>query len=171
MAFAAQLVDINGNTFKKMELFVKRRWKKPTYTIGELYVDGVRLFNTLEDKDRGLTQSTPTTEIYKKKVYGQTAIGTGRYRVNLDTVSPKFKSRSWAVKYGGRVPWIEGVPGFDRILIHPGTTPNDTAGCILIGENKQKGKVLNSQRAFFDLMDFYLEPARERKEEVWITIE
>lgn len=154
-----------------MELKVKRKYFKPTYTIGWFLIEGIRFSDTLEDKDRGLTQDMSTTEIYKRKVYGQTAIPKGRYRVNLDTVSPKFKSRSWAVKYGGRVPWIEGVPGFDRILIHPGTTPNDTAGCILNGENKQKGKVLNSQRAFFDLMDFYLEPARERKEEVWITIE
>ena len=154
-----------------MELKVKRLYPKPTYTIGWFLVEGLRFSDSLEDKDRGLTQDMPTTEIYKKKVYGQTAIPKGRYRVNLDTVSPKFKNRSWAAKYGGRVPWIEGVPGFDRILIHPGTTPNDTAGCILIGENKQKGKVLNSQRAYFDLMDFYLEPARARKEEVWITIE
>ena len=154
-----------------MELKVERKWKKPTYTIGNLYVDGVFLCNVLEDKDRGLTQDMSTVEIYKKKVYGQTAIPKGRYRVNLDTVSPKFKSRSWAVKYGGRVPWIEGVPGFDRILIHPLTTPNETSGCVGIGENRVKGKILNSQRAYFDLMDFYLEPARERKEEVWITIE
>lgn len=154
-----------------MELKVERKWKKPTYTIGNLYVDGVFLCNVLEDKDRGLTQDMPTTEIYKKKVYGQTAIPKGRYRVNLDTVSPKFKSRSWAVKYGGRVPWIEGVPGFDRILTHPGNDPSCTQGCLLPGFNKQKGKVLDSQKCFFKLMDEYLEPARERKEEVWITIE
>ena len=154
-----------------MELKVKRKWFKPTYTIGWLLVEGLRFSDTLEDKDRGLTQDMSTTEIYRKKTYGQTAIPKGRYHVNLNTVSPKFKSRSWAVKYGGRVPWIEGVPGFDRILIHPGNTPNDTQGCILIGENKVKGKIVNSQKAFFDLMDFYLEPARQRKEEVWITIE
>ena len=154
-----------------MELKVKRKWFKPTYTIGWFLVEEIRLCDTLEDKDRGLTQTMPTTEIYKKKVYGQTAIPKGRYRVDLNSVSPKFRTRSWAVKYGGKVPRLVDVPGFNGILIHPLTTPNETDGCIGIGENRVKGKILNSQRAFFDLMDFYLEPARLRKEEVWITIE
>lgn len=154
-----------------MELKVKRKWFKPTYTIGWFLVEEVRFSDMLEDKDRGLTQDMPTTEIYKKKVYGQTAIPKGRYRVDLNTVSPKFKNRSWAAKYGGRVPRLLNVPGFDGILVHPGSDCNSTAGCLLPGFNRVRGKVLDSQRAFFDLMDFYLEPARLRKEEVWITIE
>ena len=154
-----------------MELKVKRKWFKPTYTIGWFLVEGIRFSDTLEDKDRGLTQDMPTTEIYKKKVYGQTAIPKGRYRVDLDTVSPKFKNRNWAAKYGGRVPRLLNVPGFDGILVHPGSDCNQTSGCLLPGFNRVRGKVLDSQKAFFDLMDFYLEPARLRKEEVWITIE
>ena len=39
-----------------MKLKVDRRWKKDTYTIGVLYVDGVRFCETLEDRDRGLKQ-------------------------------------------------------------------------------------------------------------------
>ena len=36
-----------------------RKYKKATYTIGNLLVDGAFFCNTLEDKDRGLTQGMP----------------------------------------------------------------------------------------------------------------
>ena len=154
-----------------MELKVERKWKKPTYTIGNLYVDGVFLCNVLEDKDRGLTQDMPTTEIYKKKVYGQTAIGTGRYRVDMDTVSAKFKNRSWAQPYGGKLPRLLNVPGFDGVLAHVGNSPLDTQGCVLVGKNTIKGRLTDSTKCFRELMDNYLIPAHKRGEEIWITIE
>lgn len=154
-----------------MELKVERKWKKPTYTIGNLYVDGVFLCNVLEDKDRGLTQDMPTTEIYKKKVYGYTAIPKGRYHIGMNRISPKFKNRGWAVKYGGRVPHIENVPCWEGVLFHPLNNPNESLGCIGVGENKVVGKIVNSQKTFFKLMDEYLEPARLRGEDIWLTIE
>ena len=40
-----------------MKLEVVRKWKRDTYTIGALYVNGVRFCDTLEDKDRGLKQT------------------------------------------------------------------------------------------------------------------
>ena len=52
-----------------MKLTLKRVAKRPTYTIGWLYVDGVKFADTIEDKDRGLTQSMPVAEIKKRKVY------------------------------------------------------------------------------------------------------
>lgn len=153
-----------------MELKVERKWKKPTYTIGNLYVDGVFLCNVLEDKDRGLTQDMSTTEIYKKKVYGSTCVPAGRYRIDMNRISSKFKNRGWAAKYGGRVPHVENVPCWTAVLWHPGNDPSCTQGCLLPGFNKQKGKVLDSQKCFFKLMDEYLEPARMRGEEIWMTI-
>ena len=153
-----------------MELLLIRRWPKPTYCIGALYINGVRFHETLEDKDRGLTQDMPTAEIYKKKVYGYTAIPKGRYHIGMDRVSPKFKNKSWAAKYGGRVPHIENVPCWEGVLIHPLNNPNESQGCVGVGENKVKGKIINSQKTYFELMDNYLEPARLRGEEIWLTI-
>lgn len=51
-----------------MELTLKRIAKRPTYTIGKLYIDGKYFCDTIEDKDRGLTQNMPLSEIKKKKV-------------------------------------------------------------------------------------------------------
>lgn len=154
---------------ESLELTIERRYFKHTYCIGRLSVDGMEFSDVLEDKDRGLSQDMPTAEIYKNKVYGKTAIPYGRYEVRL-TVSPKFKNRSWAAKYGGLVPEILEVPGFVAIRLHPGTTCEDTDGCPLPGMNRAVGKVLDSQRAFFDLMDYYLMPAHQRGQKIFITI-
>lgn len=152
-----------------LELAIERRYFKPTYTIGRLLVEGMEFSDVLEDKDRGLTSDMPTTEIYKRKVYGSTAIPYGRYELRL-SVSPKFKNRGWAEKYDGLVPEILGVPGFANIRLHPGTTCVDTDGCPLPGMNKAVGKVLESQKAYYDLMDFYLKPAHDRGQQMFITI-
>ena len=37
-----------------MKLLVDRAWKKETYTVSRLFVDGVRFCEVIEDKDRGL---------------------------------------------------------------------------------------------------------------------
>ena len=79
-----------------MELVLKRTFKGPNYTIGQLYVNGVYECDTLEDTDRGLTSSMTVQEIASKKLYGETAIPTGTYKIDMNTVSPKFKDRSWA---------------------------------------------------------------------------
>ena len=152
-----------------LELIEERRYFKPTYTIGRLLIEGMEFCDTLEDKDRGLTFDMPTAEIYKRKVYGQTAIPYGRYEIKL-TVSPKFKNRSWAAKYGGLVPEITGVPAFVGIRIHPGTNSASTDGCPLVGENKIVGGLVNSQQAYDDLMKYYLMPAHQRGQKIFITI-
>lgn len=105
-----------------MELLLKRIFKGPKYTIGKLYVDGKYFCNTLEDAVR------------KDKIPNETAIPYGTYKVIVN-MSPKFKRL---------LPRLLDVPGFDGILIHRGNTPSDTSGCILVGENKVKGKVINS---------------------------
>lgn len=135
-----------------MEILVKRIAKKSKYTIGKMYIDGQYICDTLEDADRGLNQNMSLKEINNKKVYGETAIPTGTYKVDMNTVSPKFKSRIWAKPYGGKLPRLVLVPGYDGVLIHPGNKAEDTLGCILVGENKAVGQVLNSQVTFKKIM-------------------
>ena len=154
-----------------MELKLKRKYKKETYTIGNLYVDGEWFCNTLEDKDRGLKSSMSLEEINKIKVYAETAIPAGRYVVRMDVVSPKYNKVKWYKdNFGGIMPRLENVKGFSGILIHPGTTAVDSAGCIIVGLNKIKGNVLDS-RATFQKLWKKLEEAHKRKEAIYLTIE
>ena len=136
-----------------MKLLLKRMAKMEKYTIGKLYIDGEYFADTLEDTDRNLTSTMSKDKIAKVKVYGKTAIPTGTYVVDMNTVSPKFGKRSWAQPYEGKVPRLQDVPGYEGVLIHPGNTADDTSGCILVGRNKVKGQVVESQNTFHSLMN------------------
>lgn len=134
-----------------MKLTLKRIFKGPRYTIGKLFINGVYECDTLEDQDRGLTSQMSLEEIKAKKVYRETAIPTGTYSINMTTVSPKFKDRAWAKFCGGKLPRLIDVKGFEGVLIHVGNTYKDTFGCILVGENKLKGQLINSTVTFQNL--------------------
>ena len=134
-----------------MELTVTRLYKKNDYTIGQLKVDGYKFCDTLEDRVRDLKR--------EKKVYGETAIPEGRYRVIM-TFSPKFKRQ---------MPLLCAVPYFEAIRIHAGNRATDSAGCILVGENKIKGGLINS-RMWSDKLNELINEAVEREEKVYITI-
>lgn len=145
----------------------------PGYTHGRLLVDECGFFCwTLEDTDRGLRQDTPLEEIARIKVKGQTAIPAGRYRVRF-RVSPKFKTRPWAEPQGGKVAYLCDVPGFSGVCVHPGNTPEDTDGCLLVGmlHSGIRGRIFDSQATYKDLMKFYLWPAYLRGDDIWLTIE
>lgn len=166
-----------------MELrLIRNTYRSSTgFTVGELRVDECGYFcDTLEPGARGLSQDMPVSKIKAAKVAGKTAIPTGRYLVKL-LVSPSLKDKSYARKYGGRFPTLIEVPAFSGILIHPGntapgtpgSTKSDTRGCILPGvwKTTQAGRVSDSVRAYQDLMDFYLWPAHQRNEQIWLTVE
>lgn len=154
-----------------MEVSIKRKYKKSTYTIGNLYINEEWFCNTLEDKDRGLKQTMSIEELKKMKVYGETAIPTGRYIVRMDIVSQKYSGVKWYKdNFGGRMPRLESVKAFLGILIHPGTTALDSLGCILVGLNKAKGKVLESRATFLKLWKIF-EAAYKRGETIYLTIE
>lgn len=155
---------------KTLELNLERKWKKDTYTIGVLSIDGVRFSETCEDKDRGLSADMPLSEIKSRKVQGQTAIPKGRYRIDMHTVSPKFRNKSWAKTYGGIVPRLVNVPGWSGVLIHPLNFADESEGCIGPGENKVKGGVIKSVEYFHRLMKEFLIPADNAGKEIYITI-
>lgn len=108
-------------------------YKHKDYTIGKLYLDDKYYCDTLEDTVRDLTK--------EKKVFGKTAIPEGTYRVVV-THSPRFKRE---------LPLLLDVPHFVGIRIHRGNDNSHTHGCILVGENKVKGKVINSAKYEIDL--------------------
>jgi hypothetical protein len=142
-----------------MELRLQRRFAGEDYTIGSLYVDGEYFCDTLEDTDRGLTQEMPLEEIKKIKVAHETAIPTGVYKVIVN-MSPAKKRM---------LPRLLDVPGFSGILIHRGNTKSDSSGCILVGENKVKGKVINSTPYEKKLVEILTE-AQNKGEEITIEI-
>lgn len=135
-----------------MEILVQRKAKKPGYTIGKMFIDGLYFCDTLEDEVRNLE--------VEDKIPGKTAIPEGRYKVIVN-VSPKFKRE---------LPRLVDVPGFSGILIHRGNTSEDTSGCILVGENKQKGRVINSTKYELKLTSL-IKNEIEKGGEVWITVE
>lgn len=156
-----------------MELKLRRIARRDTYTIGKLYVDGVMFCDTIEDRDRGLTQKMGVDEITRRKVYGETAIPMGRYEVDMSVPSAKYVKKAQTDGYYKtlcmNMPRLCNVKGYTGVLIHPGTDEKDTLGCILVGENKVVGKVINS-RATFTKLHFRLMEAYRRKESIWIEI-
>lgn len=157
-----------------MQLTLRRTWKKDTYTVGNLYVDGLWFSNTMEDKDRGLKKTWPLSQIQKYKVKDETAIPIGTYAVTMKVQSPKFSQWKYSRMYGfckGYLPRLLGVPGFDGILIHIGNKANpDSSGCILVGVNDRKGMVTKSTETFGRLWQV-LKAADDRGENISITIQ
>ena len=151
-----------------MKLLLKRIAKKPAYTIGKLYIDGQYFSDTIEDKDRGLTQNMSSDAIKRIKVANQTAIPIGTYKITLGTVSPRFGSKDFYKKNanGGKLPRLLSVPGFDGVLMHCGNTAEDSSGCVIVGRNKAVGKVLESKETFIKLY----KTLQSAKDEITITI-
>ena len=130
-----------------MLLTLKRTYKGPEYTIGKLYINKEYFCDTLEDAIR------------ENKIYAETAIPFGKYEVTI-SYSPRFKKN---------LPLLLNVPNFEGVRIHSGNTKDDTEGCILVGFNKAKGKVLDSRVTFTRLMN-KLKPIFEMKEKIEIEI-
>lgn len=116
-----------------MIVTVKRIFKGEDYTIGKLYIGTDYFCDVLEDTVR------PEGE----KIAGKTAIPAGEYKVKL-TYSPRFKKI---------LPEILNVPNFTGVRIHSGNHAGHTDGCLLLGLNKVKGQVVNSQDAMAFFMD------------------
>lgn len=123
---------------------VYRKWKKATYTIGKVSVDrGAYTCECIEDRDRGLTDSMTPGEIAARKVYGETAIPAGKYKIKM-THSPKFGQKEAYAWCKGVLPEIVGVKGYSGIRIHAGNTAKDSLGCLLPGRNTEVGRVTDS---------------------------
>lgn len=153
-----------------MELKLKRIALRDTYTIGRLYVDNHYFCDTLEDKVRDLNKDGDLNDFGEGKVYAKTAIPYGRYEITMKVQSPKYSQRSNYAWCNGYLPRLLNVPHFDGILIHAGNTSEDSSGCVLCGENKVKGQVINSMATLKRLVPI-LKRASDNGEKIWIIIE
>lgn len=152
-----------------MKLRLRRIAKRETYTIGRLEVlqNGawVRLCDTCEDKVRDL----PT----EAKVMHETAIPAGTYDVKMTIKSYKysdFERYPWAKEFDGFLPRLMNVPYFEGILLHVGNHAGHSSGCILVGENKVVGQVVNSKATFQRIMREWFMPAKKNREQITIEI-
>ena len=151
-----------------MELILERIAKRKTYTIGKLYIRQQVMDEYLPGTEDQYFCDTlePTWRDYEHgayKVKGRSAIPEGRYAVVI-SYSPKFKQ--W-------LPILLGGPDFNRkwqgIRIHTGNCSEDTEGCILVGKNREVGKVLDSRIWIHRLKQKIVE-AKDKGEAVWLTI-
>ena len=141
-----------------MELTLTRKTRTETSTIGELSIDGTFECFILEDKDRGLKQGMPLSQLSNMKVHGQTCIPAGRYEMAI-TFSEKFKKL---------LPLLMDVPVFAGIRIHSGNIAANTEGCLLTGQTKSADFVGGSRAAFTAL--FSKLKAATKTEKIFITV-
>lgn len=119
------------------------------YCISHVYIDGVYSHDAIEDYDRGLDECMELVKVSKIKVTDKTAIPTGHYTVKMGIKSPTFSRKAYYLNFcGGLLPRLDPVKGFSGILIHRGVDENSSSGCIIVGLNKEVGKVTNSQQVF-----------------------
>jgi hypothetical protein len=114
-----------------MQLTVIRKEFTANHTIGELYVNNKFFCYTMEDRDRDLHETDNKSKIKSVKIAKQTAIPYGEYRLIL----------SYSKKLGRFLPLVLDVPGFIGIRLHKGSTEEWSSGCILLGMQKDKGKL------------------------------
>lgn len=132
-----------------MNITLQRRPSQGKATIGELMVDGKRIAYSLEDVVRN------------EKVYGETAIPAGEYKVVI-TPSPRFKRN---------LPLLLNVPGYEGVRIHPGNTSADTLGCILPGTAvTPDAQSVTQSKLAFDKVNNLIQTALDKGEQVTLTI-
>jgi len=127
-----------------MKLEVLRFNSSDDFTTGLLFdvTDNVRSFlcYTLEDQAQ------------TKKVYGETRIPSGTYKLTL-RAEGGFHSR-YAAKFGdwhrGMI-YVNDVPNFEYILWHIGNDDDDTAGCLLVGKTSQDNFIGSSTNAYKEI--------------------
>ena len=157
-----------------MEIEVYRKWPKAGYCIGRMYIDGQLICNSLEDEDRGLSDSMEERTILNRKIWSKTAIPKGRYTVDMETVSPKFSQKQFYMDVcQGKLPRLKNVKGFEGILLHVADGPKGAdllEGCIGVGMNRVKGQLCDGKETFKKVYALMKE-AHDRGETIYITIE
>jgi hypothetical protein len=126
-----------------LNLELNRKWKNNICTIGELFINGKFFCYTLEDRER------------MEKVYGETAIPKGKYKVII-SYSPRFKQL---------MPLLLNVPNFKGIRIHWGNYATHTEGCILVGSARSEDNlaIWNSKSTYKKLFDLLIKENKTKQ--------
>jgi len=107
-------------------IYLYRKRFSALTTQGKLEVAG-RKYDTLEPPDQ---EDKPR------------CIPPGTYRIVME-YSPKFKRI---------LPELKNVPGFTEIKLHKGNYPQDTEGCILVGQSAVEDAVYYSGKALKEII-------------------
>lgn len=134
-----------------MELILNRIFFCDKYVIGKLFIDGKYFCDTIEDTNRDLNKDGDLTDAGECKVMHQTAIPFSRYEVIVNHSN----------RFNRLLPLLLNVKHFDGIRIHNGMNENSSSGCIIVGENKIKGKVINSTYYMNKLTDILLDAQKK----------
>ena len=152
-----------------MLITIKRRPSANGCTIGDLYLDGQHQAATLEDVVR--PANAP-------KVYGQTAIPAGSYRVIVNR-STRFSA---AAGHDVFLPLLLNLPGADihfggqriddcGVRLHVGNTQFDSSGCILVGtQAAPDGKSIENSRIAFSVVFLKIQKAIAAGQTITLTI-
>lgn len=125
-----------------MKLKLQRINFTDTYTSGELFINDVYFCDTLEDRTRDLNMDGDLNDVGEGKIYGETSIPYGTYKVLL-VYSPSFRRV---------LPLLLNVKHFSGIMIHAGNFPKNSRGCVLVGETVNNGVLSNSRIVLNKLM-------------------
>ena len=113
------------------------------------------LFKKSSETARLIFQSYTIEDEYREvKVSGETRIPAGFYELGIKEIDTPL-----TLKYRKKFPWfknhieIKNVKGFTAVYLHIGNSDDDTAGCILLGDNADNnnlghGSISNSTQAF-----------------------
>ena len=137
-----------------MTIYLLRDDCTPARTLGTLTFEDGFTCQTLED---------PVRE--GAKVYGDTAIPLGTYRITIT------KSK----RYGKMMPLLHNVPNFGGVRLHCGNNTDDTSGCILVGMGRDPGAEsdglqITQSRDAMDEVQPRIAAALAHGDEVWLDI-
>ena len=141
----------------KLELVVNRLKTTAHATSGKLSGAIDQTVYTLEDTYRA------------EKVYGETRIPAGRYKLSLNNwgKAVQYNARYADINHRGMIA-ANGVKNYTGVLIHTGNTKADTLGCLLIGLSQGVDSIGRSRDAYRLVYPVVAKAIEEG--EAWLTI-
>lgn len=101
--------------------------------------DTLGLLFEVTDNVRKFLAFTVEDEYREEKVWGETRIPAGRYKLGLRKVGKFHKdySKQYPEMHKGMIQVLD-VPNFEYILFHTGNTEKHTAGCLIVGDSAKQ---------------------------------